>query len=293
MTKNSLDMTRRQVMKVLAATAGAQAVSRLAFSESGSTMTAAQVIEVIKKHLNMTWNDKTYRDTIKAGDPNTPVKGIAACFMSTFDVIKKAHAQGLNFVITHEPTFWTDADLIDPIKNDPLYLEKLHFIESNGMVVWRIHDHWHRYRPEPMQQGLERLLHWEVVDPVKRIYKVPPTKLRELAEQVANKDFTRSVRIIGDPELTVTTIGRGGHTLSGNIEALDEADVAIASEIREWESAEYTRDLVASGAKKGFIVLSHEAGEEEGMVVFSEWMKTVAPNIRTVFISTDDRMTLV
>lgn len=59
------------------------------------------------------------------------------------------------------------------------------------------------------------------------------------------------------------------------------------------ESVEYTRDLIASGAKKGLLVLSHEAGEEEGMVIFAEWMKTVAPDIRTLFISTDDRMCFV
>ena len=289
---NINEMNRRQMMKALAATAGVQAVGRLGFSQS-SAMTAAQVVDVIKKNLNMTWNDKTYRDTFKAGDPNTQVKGICSCFMDTFEVLKKAHAQGLNFVISHEPTFWTDADLIEPIKNDPLYLEKLHFVENNGMVVFRIHDHWHRFRPEPMQKGLERLLKWEVVDPDKRIYKVPPIKLRDLGEQVATRDFTRSVRILGDPEMTVTSVARGGHTLSGNIAALEEADVAIASEIREWESAEYTRDLVASGAKKGFLVLSHEAGEEEGMVVFAEWMKDVVPGIKTVFISTNDNMYFV
>jgi putative NIF3 family GTP cyclohydrolase 1 type 2 len=291
MMENILNMTRRQVMKALAATAGTQATSRLAFAENASSMTAAQVVDIIKKHLNMTWNDKTYRDTFKAGDPNTAVKGIASCFMSTFDVIKKAHAQGLNFVITHEPTFWTDADLIEPIKNDPMYLEKLHYVENNGMVVWRIHDHWHRYIPEPMTQGMEGLLGWKEAESGKRFYKFDqPRKLRDVAEEVAVKLYTRSVRILGDPELMISTVARGGHTLSGNIEALNEADVAIASEIREWESVEYMRDLIATGAKKGFVVLSHEAGEEEGMVVFTKWMKNVTPDIRTVFISTDDRM---
>jgi putative NIF3 family GTP cyclohydrolase 1 type 2 len=287
-------MTRRQLMKALAVTAGAQAVSHLSFAQSASTMTAMQVVDVIKKNLNMTWNDKTYRDTFKAGDPNTPVKGIASCFMSTFDVIKKAHAQGLNFVITHEPTFWSDSDMIEPIKDDPLYQEKLKFVENNGMIVFRIHDHWHRYIPEPMTQGMEGLLGWKEATAGKRFYKFDqPRKLRDVAEEVANKLYTRSVRIVGDPELMVSTVSRGGHTLSGNIEALDEADVGIASEIREWESVEYIRDLVATGAKKGFIVLSHEAGEEEGMVVFAKWMKTVTPGIRTQFISTDDRMYFV
>jgi putative NIF3 family GTP cyclohydrolase 1 type 2 len=289
-----MELNRRQVVKALAATAGVQSLGRYAFSQAASNMTAAQVVELIKKNLNMPWNDKTYRDTFKAGDPNTPVKGIASCFMSTFEVIKKAHSQGLNFVITHEPTFWTDADLIEPIKNDPMYLEKLHFVENNGMVVWRIHDHWHRMVPDPMTQGMERLLGWKEAEAGKRFYKFdPPRKLRDLAEEVANKDYTRSVRIIGDPEMMVSSVARGAHTLSGNVEALEEADVAMASEIREWESVEYMRDLIASGGKKGYILLSHEAGEEEGMVIFAEWMKKVAPDIRTVFIATNDNMVMV
>jgi hypothetical protein len=28
---------------------------------------------------------------------------------TSFDVLKRAHAQGLNLVVTHEPTFWTDS----------------------------------------------------------------------------------------------------------------------------------------------------------------------------------------
>lgn len=98
---------------------------------------------------------------------------------------------------------------------------------------------------------------------------------------------------MGDPDLVVTTVGRGGHPLGSNIAVLEKADVALASEIREWESVEYVRDLIASGAKKGMIVISHESGEEEGMLVFTEWMKTVTPSIKTVFVPTQDRMYLV
>ena len=72
---------------------------------------------------------------------------------------------GLNFVITHEPTFWSDADSVEPIKTDPLYLEKLHFIEQHGMVVFRIHDHWHRVSPEPMGAANKQALGWPVDPP--------------------------------------------------------------------------------------------------------------------------------
>ncbi len=284
-------ITRRQAIATVGAAVAAASLGKLAFAQAAAPPTAQQVVDIIKAHLNMTWNPKTYRDTFKTGDPNTPVKGIASCFMSTFEVIRKAHAQGLNFVISHEPTYWTDADLIEPIKNEALYLEKRHFIESNGMVVWRIHDHWHLYRPEPMIQGKNRLLRWD--KDANEVFHFPPTKLSVVAAQVAVREFTRSVRIVGDPNMLVTSVMQGGHGLSQNIAAWEKADVSMSSEVREWETVEYARDLVASGAKKALILISHEAGEEEGMVIFGEWMRKIAPTIRTVFISTNDNMILI
>jgi putative NIF3 family GTP cyclohydrolase 1 type 2 len=265
-----------------------------AFAQStGATLTAADVIAAIKAHLKVEWNASTYRDTVKIGAPQTVVKGIASCFMDTFDVLKKAHAQGLNLVITHEPTFWTDSDMIDPIKSDPLYLEKQRFGEANGMVVFRLHDHWHRFSPEPMVEGRKALLHWQTDPAPPLLYRVPPTRLGELARQVASRLYSRSVRTVGDPDLVVTSVAYGSHSLGGNITGLERADVVLASEVREWETVEYVRDVIATGAKKGLILISHEAGEEEGMKVFADWMRTVTPSLRSVFISTDDRLYLV
>jgi putative NIF3 family GTP cyclohydrolase 1 type 2 len=291
MSQTQMKISRRTFSRSAAIAAAASALRPLSFAQSSSQPTAAKVVETIKQHLNMTWNYKTYRDTFKAGDPNTPVKAIASCFMSTLDVLQRAHARGLNFVITHEPTFWSDADLIEPIKKDALYLEKLHFVESNGMVVWRIHDHWHRFRPEPMSTGNDDLLGWSKNPSDPRLYQFnPPLKLGAIAQQLATKLYTRSVRVIGDPEMMVTNLSKGGHALSATISGLETAEACFSSEMREWESAEYVRDLINSGEKKGYIVLSHEASEEEGMVVFTEFMKTAVPDLKTVFVPTNDRM---
>lgn len=292
----NLTLSRRTVMSALAATAAIEALPRFAFGQSAAAPTVAEIIDKFKAHLNMEWNPKTYRDTVKCGDPNTPVKGISVSFMSTLDVIQRAHAKGLNFVISHEPTFWTDADLIEPIKDNPLYLEKKAFVEKNNMVVWRIHDHWHRYRPEPMLTGLTRALGWEKYgdDPgAPRIWKIPPMKLGDVAKHVATSDYTRSIRCLGDMDMMVSSVGRGGHTLSGNIEALDVSDAVLVSEVREWESVEYMRELIASGAKKGLILLSHEAGEEEGMVNCTKFVKEFVTDIPVEFIPTNDRMYFV
>jgi putative NIF3 family GTP cyclohydrolase 1 type 2 len=73
-------------------------------------MTAKDVLDLMKKNLGGPWNENTYRDVFHAGDGNVEVKGIATTFMSTLDLLQRAHAAGLNMVIPHETTFWNDRD---------------------------------------------------------------------------------------------------------------------------------------------------------------------------------------
>ena len=89
-------------------------------ARADAPMTAQQIADKITAIMGPAWNPASYRDTFKMGDPYTPVNGVASCFMPTFDVIKRAHEKGLNFVITHEPTIWTDTDLLPPVRHDPL-----------------------------------------------------------------------------------------------------------------------------------------------------------------------------
>ena len=49
-------------------------------------------------------------DTFKAGDPDTPVTGIAVTMMATLDVLQRAAANHQNLIITHEPTFFSHQD---------------------------------------------------------------------------------------------------------------------------------------------------------------------------------------
>lgn len=49
-------------------------------------------------------------DTIKAGDPSQPVKGIVTAMFATDAVIPKTIGLGANFIIAHEPTFYNHTD---------------------------------------------------------------------------------------------------------------------------------------------------------------------------------------
>jgi Duf34/NIF3 (NGG1p interacting factor 3) len=222
------------------------------------------------------------------------IAGFACRLIAAFELSTEAKIAGVNLVITHEPTMWSDADtLTDAVLNDPLYKLKKEFVDRNKMVVWRIHDAWHARRPEPMGIAQDKVLGWEqYVVPGTRTYKLPPTPLKTLAAHLASRLSSKSIRIVGDPEQIVTTLGRGGHALANNIAGLEPADVdaVITSEAREVDSIEYVRDLGLCGKKKGMILIAHEAGEEAGMVLFTEWLSTIIPGLKVVNIKTTDRM---
>ena len=54
-------------------------------------LTARQVIGRIQKNVGVPWRSETV-DTFKAGDPDTPVTGIATTMMATYDVLERAAA---------------------------------------------------------------------------------------------------------------------------------------------------------------------------------------------------------
>ncbi|HEX4999302.1 MAG TPA: hypothetical protein VFY29_13830, partial [Terriglobia bacterium] len=104
-------------------------------------VTARQVIERIQKNVGVQWWSETV-DTFKIGNPDTIVKGIATSFSATLDVCQRAHAAGMNLLIVHEPTFYNHNDETANLSGGT-YETKRSFIERNGLVVWRFHDHWH------------------------------------------------------------------------------------------------------------------------------------------------------
>jgi putative NIF3 family GTP cyclohydrolase 1 type 2 len=265
------------------------AASKLAQGQQGK-LTAGEVVDRVKKNLGIPWNASTYRDTFKIGGPDSQVTGICTTFGTNYRVMQLAQKAGLNMIITHEPTFWSDADRIDLVKDDPLYKVKLDYATKNNMVVWRIHDHAHAHKPDFIHTGFNTAIGWNkyVVDGNPSRYDLPPTTLGELAKYVAKTLDSRSVRVIGDPNLRVVKVGYGSHGLEQNMTQIQSVDCLLVSEAREYDSFEYVRDTILSGAKKGAIFISHQAGEDEGMNEFARWLKPLVTEVPIRFIPTTD-----
>lgn len=281
-------LSRRRFLTVAGTGLLAQGIARA----QRSALTAGEVVDRIKRNIGIPWDYKTYRDTFKIGGPSTPVAGIACTFMSTLDVLQRAHAAGKNMIVTHEPTFWSDADIVKDLTNDPLYKYKLDFALKNNLVVWRFHDHWHAMKPDGIYVGWNKALGWDkyLVGTGQPLYNIPPMTLQAVAKHIAASLQSRSVRVMGDPQLIVSKVGRGSHTLSGNMAVLPKVDMLLISEAREWDSIEYVRDTILSGQKKGAVIISHEAGEEAGMDHCTEWLRTFVTEVPIEFIPTHDRL---
>jgi putative NIF3 family GTP cyclohydrolase 1 type 2 len=253
-------------------------------------ITAREVVAQIQKQIGLPWKTETV-DTFKAGNPDTPVTGIAVTMMATLDVIERASAEGLNFVITHEPTFYSHLDTPDGMpESDPVWAEKKEFIEKHGMVVWRFHDHWHMRQPDGIEAGMVHALGWEKFqNPDNQyLFVIPETTVKQLAQEVSKKLNSPVVRVVGDPQIKVTKIGfsPGAAGFQRETHALERDDVQVlmVGETREWETVEYAADAVTEGRNKALIVIGHIPSEQPGMEECARWLKGFVKDVPIEFV---------
>jgi putative NIF3 family GTP cyclohydrolase 1 type 2 len=252
--------------------------------------TAREVVASIQKEVGVEWRKETV-DTFKAGDPETRVTGIAVTMMATLDVLERASAKGLNFVITHEPTFYAHLDKPEGMEeSDPVWAEKRAFIEKHKMVVWRFHDHWHMRKPDGIESGMVHTLGWERFQRADNqyLFTMPETTVKRLAEEVAKKLDSPVVRVVGDPEMNVTKVGlspgAAGFARESHALQRDDVEVLLVGETREWETVEYAADAMTEGRKKALIVIGHIPSEQPGMEECARWLKGFVKDVPVEFV---------
>jgi putative NIF3 family GTP cyclohydrolase 1 type 2 len=253
--------------------------------------TAREVVAAIQEHIGIPWQKETV-DTFKAGNPDAPVTGIAVTMMATMDVLQRAAANGQNFVITHEPTFYNHLDVPEGMaESDPVWKEKRDFIEKHGMVVWRFHDHWHMRKPDGILAGMVHAMSWEKYQQEENpyLFTMPERTLEALAAEVARKLNSPVVRVVGEPGIRVTRIafspGSAGFVRENHALEMDNVEVLLVGETREWETVEYAADAVSEGKKKALIVIGHIPSEQAGMEECARWLKTFVKDVPIEFVA--------
>ena len=257
----------------------------LSLPSSTQTLTAADALHQIRARYPSKVAADTV-DTVKAGNPSTPVTGVATTFLDTMDVLREANRRGLNLIITHEPTFYNHRDDTSFFTDDPVYKEKLAFIQQHHMVVFRLHDEIHAVPPDTIATALLAALGWQQYakagDPF--FVTIPRTTLGALSLELQQTFKVNTIRVVGDPDLQITHVALrpGASGLQEQVEALRLPDVEllIAGEASEWETVEYVRDAAAQGRHKALILLGHEVSEEPGMLQCSRDLRAIFPALK-------------
>lgn len=269
-------------------------------------MTVQEIIDGIIKKTGMNpLPAENTCDHLMTGNPDQEVTGIVTTFMATVEVIRKAVELNANFIITHEPTWYTGHDTTKWLEDDPIYKEKRRLIDEHGIAIWRFHDHMHMGKEDGIYVGFNKELGWEnyvipnpdTMEGFGKCYQIPQTTLRELCEELKQKLKMDVIQIVGNPEMKVErlTVLVGGGSLGLGVEEnpmlmmqKNNLDLAICGEITEWTLSAYIKDGVALGFNKGMLVIGHERSEEWGMKYLGEWIKDITGDIDIKFIDTGE-----
>ncbi len=181
--------------------------------------------------------DKTV-DTLKAGGRDIKVTGIVTSMFATVEVIQKAIALGANFIIAHEPTFYSHLDETSWLENDKVYRNKVNLLNQHNIAVWRNHDYIHSLMPDGVAAGVIKQLGWgRFFDAKTGVAVLPPASLNTIIQHAKEKLNISKVRYIGNLEVSCKKIllmpgaagGRSQITAIGK----EKPDVLICGEIQE------------------------------------------------------------
>ncbi len=266
-------------------------------------ITAREVVEKVLREIDCGEIANTV-DTFKAGDPGAAVDGVGVTFTATLDVLKRAAEAGLNFVITHEPTFYHHLEDTTAIEGHAVLAAKRRLIADCGLVIWRCHDSWHRRRPDGIFEGVIDQLGWAEhrvgeggEDGGPCVFELPPTTVGELAAAVKDAVGANCIRVVGDMEMVsgkvALSVGAPAAVAHKRMLGRDDVEVLVAGEGREWEAVEYVRDAASAGLRKALLLVGHCASEEAGMANFAAWLSELIPGVPVEHLPAGDPFTAV
>ena len=232
-------------------------------------------------------------DVIVAGDAMQDVTGIVTTFLATQKVLQQAISRGANFIISHETSFYNHYNRTDWLAENAVYLAKKRLCDESGLVIWRLHDTWHRRQPDGILMGVLSTLEWTAYSDsaTPSLIALPPTRLDDLAAHIEQRLGCQRLLVLGDADQLCSKAALlvGAQGAERQIKALSgDVEVLIVGEVNEWETPEYVRDAREQGAAKALIVMGHQASEEAGMASLAAWLRPRFPDLNITHIPSGD-----
>ncbi len=242
-------------------------------------MTGNQLINRIQTLCGLPAPEMTV-DKLIDGDGEQEVKGVSTSFIASVGALRQAAERGVNFFITHEPTFYNHLDSLDELgfASDPVVIAKQKLIADTGMMIYRFHDLTHRIRPDLIHQGVLECLGWPAAERREEIavVQIPPTRLADLARVFRERTGGHAVRYVGNPDQicrqVALCVGSPGMSPQFVAMRLADVDVMVIGETSEWMVSEYVRDAASLGHELGAVFAGHRNSEEAGMAWIARWL---------------------
>lgn len=228
-------------------------------------------------------------DTVKFGNPDREISGVVVTMWATPNVIRRAAELGANLIITHEPTFYTDAD---KPRDNSIERAKHELIKSTGVVIYRYHTIMHKLTPDLIPTGAIYYLGLKgELKPTEffgsSIFTLDePMSANELAALFREKIGVKHVRIAGNGDFKGRTVGACLGMPAGveNILLDEKTDFVMIGEACEYRYCEFARDAAELGMNKAMIVLGHEGSERSGMRYLAKLLSEKHPDISIEYV---------
>ena len=216
-------------------------------------------------------------DTIKAGDPERPLRKVGVTMMPTAEVLEQAALWGADMLIVHEPLYYVHHDNIEGREDDPVIAKKKLFVEECGITIYRYHDHMHHNWPDLICEGemksidVDGLLAHGYYYATSRYFLDSPMTALQMAKRIEDKLGIAHVRVIGDTKSRMTRVsccfGATGHLTD---EVANGQELVLCGEADEWCDCEYFRDAAKFGIHAALLVLGHVGSERDGMKLLAQ-----------------------
>lgn len=257
------------------------------YHELGETLAEKSLLKLLEKDGAL----GTTVDLLYAGDPNMEVTGIGCTFMATIPVIEEAKKKGINFIITHEPTYYHGLDDTSWQQTDAVYRYKKNLLEESGIAVWRLHDMMHLFQPDMIVQGVLEKLGLTAEASYESAFDVLIEKViskRDFYTLLREKLGCKVIRMVGSMDGYAKKIGFFVGSVGGKPQISFASkylpDVVVCGEISEWETAPYIRDANAMGRDVTLFVIGHQESETAGMEYLADWLQPKVENLPVCYL---------
>ena len=269
-------------------------------------MKISEIIAKLREFHPQIDEEKTC-DIVKYGDPEQECTGIVTCCFASSDVLRKTAELGANFVITHEPLFWTHEDETDWLADSAIFAAKKKLLDDAGIVVWRDHDHIHGGKPsnnppaiDGIYYGIMKELGWDEYKldyPNKPlVFQFPERDATDLGLELKEKLNLNGIRIVGDPHAKVSRVFFCEHIKDHDWKEKEKIhktdaegiDAVIPLEMIDWSLAAFVRDSCQLGRPRIMYNVGHFNFEELGMKYMVKYLPQIVGDVPVHYIQSGD-----